>query len=167
MPSAPSRSASAVEPTRSQKSTVTGLRSPSSALRDVRIRSARCRGVYAAGLRASGPAGGAGAGAAGPAAPTARPHSEQNFAVSGSSAPQAAQARGSRWPHSRQNFAREGLSCWQRGHRIEVRPGMLGGGRRYPVVTSWQNWPTRYGSWNVPARPRRTSSAAACDSARR
>ena len=119
------------------------------------------------GLRASGPAGGAGAGAAGPAAPTARPHSEQNFAVSGSSAPQAAQAGGSRWPHSRQNFAREGLSCWQRGHRIEVRPGMLGGGRRYPVVTSWQNWPTRYGSWNVPARPRRTSSAAACDSARR
>ena len=32
--------------------------------------------------------------------------------------------------------------------------------RRYSVVTSWQNWPTRYGSWNVPARDRSTSSAA-------
>ena len=64
MPSAPSRSARAVEPTRSQKSTVTGLRSPSSALRDVRIRSARWRGVYVAGVRISGAAG---VGAAGPA----------------------------------------------------------------------------------------------------
>ena len=39
------RSASAVELTRSQKSTVTGLRSPCMAAREVRIFSARCRGV--------------------------------------------------------------------------------------------------------------------------
>ena len=44
---------------------------------------------------------------------------------------------------------------------VSVRSGC------YPVVTSWQNWPTRYGSWNVPARDRSTSSAAACESARR
>src|SRR5262249_35280234 len=34
-------------------------------------------------------------------------------------------------------------------------------GDRYKEVTSWQNCPTRYGSWNVPARARSTSSAAA------
>ena len=45
MASGPSRSASAVDPTRSQKSTVTGLRSPCSAAREVRMRSARWRGV--------------------------------------------------------------------------------------------------------------------------
>ena len=41
MPSGPSRSASAVDRTTSQKRTVTDLRSPSSAVREARIFSAR------------------------------------------------------------------------------------------------------------------------------
>ena len=43
--SGPSCSASGVESAMSQKSTVTCLRSPSSALRELRMRSARYRGV--------------------------------------------------------------------------------------------------------------------------
>jgi hypothetical protein len=45
MRSGPTRSASGVELAMSQNSTVTCLRSPSSAAREVRIRSARCLGV--------------------------------------------------------------------------------------------------------------------------
>src|SRR5262249_18470497 len=51
MASGPSHSARAVELARSQKSTVTCLRSPVSAAREVRILSARWRGVYASGAR--------------------------------------------------------------------------------------------------------------------
>src|SRR5213080_4728890 len=47
--SRPRRSARAADSTMSQKSTVTRLCSPSSALRLLRMRSARCRGVYATG----------------------------------------------------------------------------------------------------------------------
>ncbi len=45
MVSGPSRSASTVDPARSQKSTVTCFRSPSTALREVRTPSVRCGGV--------------------------------------------------------------------------------------------------------------------------
>jgi len=45
MRSGPTRSARGVELARSQKSTVTCLRSPSSAAREVRMRSAKCLGV--------------------------------------------------------------------------------------------------------------------------
>ena len=56
--SSPSRFESSVEPAMSANSTVTCLRSPSSAEREVRIRSARCRGVYARGGRpAAAPSG--------------------------------------------------------------------------------------------------------------
>src|SRR5215475_898570 len=48
-PSAPARSESRTESITSTKSTVTGLRSPSSALRERRMRSARWLGVYARG----------------------------------------------------------------------------------------------------------------------
>src|SRR6185503_11719852 len=76
MRSGPTRSASGVEFAMSQKSTVTCLRSPSRAPREVRMRSARCLGVYAAGeansLRPR----------------RSRPHSRQNFAESGSSVEQ-------------------------------------------------------------------------------
>ena len=52
MISGPTRSARAVEFAMSQKSTVTCLRSPSRALLEVRIFSARCWGVYERGTAA-------------------------------------------------------------------------------------------------------------------
>src|SRR5882672_8623068 len=85
-----------IEPFKSANSTVTSLRSPSSAERDERIFSARCFGVY---VRGAG--GGFARGAS-----TDRPHSRQNLALLGSSAPQAVQQRPSEAPHSRQNLAR-------------------------------------------------------------
>src|SRR5262245_34937881 len=116
-----SRSASSsIELLRSAKRTVTCLRSPSRALFEVRIFSARCLGVYALGeLKLSCPA-------VGP--PTALPHSRQNLAPAGSSVPHWLHPSASRVPHSRQNFACGGFSCWPRGHfmlglRIAARLG--------------------------------------------
>src|SRR5882724_11919800 len=84
-----------IDPLRSAKRTVTCLRSPSSALRELRIFSARCFGVYE---RGSG--GGLARGAS-----TGRSHSKQNLALLGSSAPQAVQRTPNEAPHSRQNLA--------------------------------------------------------------
>src|SRR4030095_2285468 len=104
-----SRSAtSSIESLVSAKSTVTCLRSPSSALFEVRIFSARCRGVYDPGeaTRGEQPP---------PRPPrTAWPHCRQNRAAAGSAAPQLSQWAMSGDPHSRQNFACGGLSVWQR-----------------------------------------------------
>ena len=103
-----SRSASSsIEPLRSAKSTVTCLRSPSSAAFEVRIFSARCRGVYVSGATDR---------SAAVNVATACPHCRQKRAVPGSSAPQDAQASARRLPQPRQNRAWAGLSCWHRGH---------------------------------------------------
>src|SRR5262245_5619874 len=113
-----SRSASSsIEPLRSANSTVTCLRSPSRAVREVRIFSARCRGVYVAG---AGVRAGAGATTA-----TTWPHCGQKRAPAGSSAPHALQpARLA--PHPAQNRAPGAWSYWQRGH---VMPRGSGGRR--------------------------------------
>src|SRR5262245_8397457 len=134
MVSAPSRSASEVEPTRSQNSTVTGLRSPCMALRDVRIFSARWRGVYDAGSirsavteAAAGSTGPRAAGVAGPrAASTACPHAGQKRAPPGSSAPQAPHIAARAAPHPMQNLAPCGLSCPQRAQDGSDRADMTG-----------------------------------------
>src|SRR5215831_12708872 len=121
-----SRSDIAVKPDTSENITVTLLRSPSSAPREVRIFSARCLGVYAAGAasRRPGFASGAGelsAGALAGAAPDAgiaarrTPHSPQNFWPVGLTWPQAGQAAGSRAPHSPQYLLDAGFSAWQAG----------------------------------------------------
>jgi hypothetical protein len=105
MPSDPSSLARFVDRTTSQKSTVTGLRSPSMAVREARILSARWRGVYDAGDAAAGSAGAFSA--------VGAPHPTQNFAREGRECPHAAQAAGRRCPHSRQNLASDGLSWRQ------------------------------------------------------
>ncbi len=105
-----SRSASSsIEPLRSANRTVTCFRSPSSAAFAVRIRAARCFGVYA-----SGDAGGDAIAA--PAGVTRSPHSRQNFADAGSSVRQFEQLTTRRAPHSRQNFACAGFSWRHAGH---------------------------------------------------
>jgi hypothetical protein len=88
----------------SAKSTVTCLRSPSKAERDVRIFSAKCFGVYERG---------SGGGSGFEAVASDFPHSRQNLAFAGNSAPQAAQRRPSCTPHSRQYFAHSGFSAVQ------------------------------------------------------
>ena len=96
------RSDMAVKPDTSVNITVTCLRSPSMALFDVRIFSARCRGVYAAGeANRSGTLADSGAGVTGPV---------------GAVDPGAAELR--RAPHSPQNFWPAGFSCWHAGHCI-------------------------------------------------
>src|SRR5262245_19063111 len=99
-----------MEPLRSANSTVTCLRSPSRALREVRIFSARWVGVYASGaMKRDGVVGGASTGC---------PHSRQNFAPAGSAVPHWAHSNTRRTPHSRQNFAWGGFCCWHCGHCI-------------------------------------------------
>src|SRR5262245_19083667 len=111
-----SRSAiSSIEPFKSANSTVTCLRSPSSAAREVRIFSARCFGVYSFAEAKRGcvaAAAGAGRGA------SCAPHSEQNFAEAALPWPHAGHARGSGAPHSEQNFAASGTLALQLGHFI-------------------------------------------------
>src|SRR5262249_1143449 len=111
-----SRSAiNSVEPLRSTKSTVTCLRSPSRAAREVRIFSAKCLGVYAAGVVKRDSAGGF--------VSIGCPHSRQNFAPAGNSVLHAAHISLKRAPHSRQNFACGGFSCWHWGHCMLFSPG--------------------------------------------
>src|SRR5262245_57477055 len=105
------RSASREESTMSPKSTVTCLRSPSRAAFDVKMRSARCLGVYASGPPKH-------CEADGPAWPAGWAHSEQNLAVAESWAPQFAHTRASGAAHSSQNFAPVLFSCWHRAHFI-------------------------------------------------
>ena len=100
------RSAIAVEPTTSAKSTVTSLRSPSSAARVARMRAARCAGVYDDG-----------AGGGGRRRRThARAAAIAEAASSGSAAPHARQARASAAPQPRQNRASSRFSLPQRLH---------------------------------------------------
>src|ERR1700752_2154145 len=110
----------AVNPDTSQNITVTIFRSPSIAPLDVRIFSARCRGVYASGdpkraAVAAGAAAGvratAGLGADATAGAARRwPHSPQNLLAGGLTAWQAGHRAWSRAPHSPQNFAPDGLA---------------------------------------------------------
>src|SRR6266481_541198 len=104
-------SASSIEPFTSANSTVTCLRSPSRALREVRIFSARCLGVEVADL---------GGAVAGPAV-SATPQPPQNFSPGWFEAPHAAQIAASTAPHSAQYRRSARLSWSQDGHRIAYR----------------------------------------------
>ena len=101
------------------ESTVTCLRSPVSAERSFRMRSARCAGVYACGDAKRAPPG---ATLAGPAAvgadATAMPQAPQNRAPGVMAAPHAAHATSSRAPHCSQNRTPVRCSLWQAGQRI-------------------------------------------------
>src|SRR5262245_31905752 len=108
MASGPNRSARGVELVKSQNSTVTCLRSPSRALREVRIFSARCLGVYATGA--------VGGDETVSSVSTGCPQARQNLAPAGSSVPHALHARVRRTPHARQNLACGGFSWWHWGH---------------------------------------------------
>src|SRR5215813_4444295 len=111
-----SRSASnSIEPLRSAKSTVTCLRSPSRALLDVRIFSARCLGVYASGE-------GARDAAAVSAAVIGVPHLLQNRDPGGSSVWHEGQIKLSRAPQPRQKFDPGGFTCWHLGHVMPESP---------------------------------------------
>src|SRR5690349_7038908 len=101
-----SRSDSDVNPETSAKRTVTCFRSPSRALLDVRIFSAKCFGVYESG-------------AANFVVETVRSgaaHWPQNLFSGGLAAPQDGQVAASGEAHSPQNFMPRGFSCWHRGH---------------------------------------------------
>src|SRR5262245_214078 len=100
-----SRSDIAVKPETSVNMTVTCLRSPSIALREVRIFSARCLGVYDSGEAKRSPAGGgegAGSGAAGAGAGAAAAGAGAGEA--GALAAAAGAAPPSLAPHSPQNL---------------------------------------------------------------
>src|SRR6266849_5992305 len=101
-----------IEPLTSANSTVTCLRSPSRATREVRILSARCFGVYAYGAGA----------AAGVTVSGAR-HLRQNLAVGRLPAPQVGHAVSSGAPHSSQKAASDRFSVWHFGHFIGISPG--------------------------------------------
>src|SRR5262245_11014974 len=120
------RSDIAVNPETSVNMTVTCLRSPSRAVREVRIFSARWWGVYAAGdakrspgsmlAGSAAPAEGAATPATGggevAAAVSLAPHSPQNLFVAGETALQLGHVIASREPHSPQNRCPSGFSCW-------------------------------------------------------
>src|SRR5215475_15461831 len=94
-----SRSANnCMEPFISANSTVTCLRSPSRALLEVRIFSARCFGVYESGEVNFAAVAAWGSGA---------PHSLQNLLVGGFPVRQEEHSNSSRAPHSPQNFTAE------------------------------------------------------------
>src|SRR5262249_1146992 len=112
--SAPIRSASPVEFTKSQKRTVTCLRSPSRAALEVRIFSARCLGVYDSGEGLRGAATGSPV--------TGVPHLLQNREPAGRSVVQFEQGRLSRAPQPRQKFDPGGFACWHRKHVIPEPP---------------------------------------------
>src|SRR5204862_7518727 len=109
-----SRSASSsIELLRSAKRTVTCFRSPSIAVFDVRIFSARRRGVYESGEAnrvLASPAFGGG--------PIGWPHFLQKLCERALTVPQATQASASFVPHSGQKSASGGDGCWHRGHVI-------------------------------------------------
>src|SRR5262249_17208432 len=103
-------SARSIDPFTSAKSAVTCLRSPSSALRDVRIFSARCLGVYE---RGSGGGPGFVASESGP------PHLPQNLIAGAFPKPQLEHLRFSGAPQSPQNFMPLAFSKAQAGQRID------------------------------------------------
>src|SRR5712691_11684747 len=106
-----SRSArSSIDPLRSAKSTVTCLRSPSTALLEVRMRSARCLGVYVSGEAklgegaiGGGVGGAGGSGGAFAGAAIGWPQPPQNFSPGSFVNPHARQVAASVAPHWAQN----------------------------------------------------------------
>src|SRR5262249_1935649 len=111
-----------MEPFKSANSTVTCLRSPSRALFDVRIRSARCFGVYDSG-DANRAAAAVGVGAAASAAPQL----SQNLLPASTFTPQLGQAAANVAPHSRQKRAPSRLSAWHLGHFTPDPPSTRAG----------------------------------------
>src|SRR5262245_23549910 len=113
--SASTCSARSIEPFTSAKRTVTCFRSPSRALREVRIFSARWRGVYDRGVGV----GDLKAGDVGRALPiNGAAHSLQNLAPAGFAAPQAGHGIGKGEAQSLQNFAPSRFSFPHDGQRI-------------------------------------------------
>jgi hypothetical protein len=108
--SASTLSAMSIDPCTSAKSTVTCLRSPSSALREVRIRSVKCAGVYERGSRARRSAGRA----------SGRPQPSQCFCPAGFCVAQWAHSTAvpRDWPHSPQKPAPARLSKEQTEQRM-------------------------------------------------
>src|SRR4029453_18965898 len=117
-----------IEPFKSANNTVTCLRSPSRAAREVRIFSARCFGVYDSGP-AKRPAG---------SVVSAAPQDRQNFLPGVTGVPHLGQAASSRAPQSSQKRAPESFSAWHRGHFMPEPPSSLAGERRNagPRVTA-------------------------------
>src|SRR4029078_9737037 len=116
---------SSVEPLMSANRTVTCLRSPSTALREARIFSARCGGVYCDGAPAPGRC------TAAPlrgAAVSWPPHSVQKRLPAPLIWPQLEQASPSRAPQALQNLAVLGLSASQAWHCILGGPFRLSEG---------------------------------------
>ena len=114
-------------PLRSAKRTVTCLRSPSMAAREVRIFSAKCLGMYDSGL-AERPAG---------SAVSAAPQDRQNFLPGVTTVPQLGQTASSRAPQSSQKRAPASFSAWHREHFMPEPPSILGEGRNGgPRVTA-------------------------------
>src|SRR5262245_50141326 len=110
-------SASSIEPFTSVKSTVTCLRSPSRAHREVRIFSARCLGVYERGSRSLVFA-------------TARPprgvlHFLQNFASAEQLVPQDGHSRPKDPPHSSQKSASVSFEAPQEAQFTARAPSRL------------------------------------------
>jgi hypothetical protein len=116
-PWSPARRGRRAEPLRSAKSTVTCLRSPSSAAFDVRIFSARCFGVYD-----SGDANRDAAAVAVGAAANAAPQLSQNLLPASTFAPQVGQTAANVAPHSRQNRAPSEFSARHRGQVMSEPP---------------------------------------------
>src|SRR2546427_7325440 len=112
-----------VKPETSANKTVTCLRSPESAVRSFRIRSARWAGVYAFGVanRSTGASADLAAG------PNAVPHAPQNFLPGGTLAPHAGHSASSRAPHSSQKLTTSRLYQPQDEHCIvRILPARAG-----------------------------------------
>src|SRR3989442_15549142 len=99
---------SSIEPFRSAKRTFTCLRSPSSAVLEVRIFSARCFGVYVCGEPNRGSTGLA-------VAVSALPQPPQNFSPPSFRKPHEGQAEANDSPHSPQKRRPSRFSARQRG----------------------------------------------------
>ena len=109
---------SSSDPRRSAKSTVTCLRSPSRALLEVRIFSARCLGVYDSGERKRwGPTSGVA-------------HCPQKRWLGGLAAPQVGHMADTAVPHCPQKRVPAGLSAWHRGQFIPRCPSPRAKGAR-------------------------------------
>src|SRR5438132_4487034 len=113
-------SASVVKPATSANSTVTCLRSPSSALLEVRIFSARCLGVYVWGELNRGSTGLA-------VAVSDLPQPPQNFSPPSFRKPHERHAEANESPHSPQKRRPSRFSARHRGHCIAPLPRTWGG----------------------------------------
>src|SRR5215471_204135 len=137
-----SRSASnSIDPFRSAKSTVTCLRSPSRALLEVRIFSARCLGVYASGDVNFGSVLAA-------AELSDLPHPPQNFSLPSLRKPQDEQVEAKHSPHSPQKRRPSRFSARQRGHCMRDLPGSYAGnGRTGAASLVWRSEGVKEGEW--------------------